>query len=212
MSLEFAQDWRGVAMIDASKARESFRDVLDLAAAHGGRLVIKRNGRPVAAMVSMGELGDLLDRDELADEAMIAAEPHAARASRSLDTPADDLSPENLFYPAAQTPADEGQRAAHGLLHGLEADVANLVRSRLEHWAERVIRHSSELTLDEMKGLNRREALSVLNEPERAEQVIDRVTTSVVEEYCDSEPLEIDDHSDASFQEDEAPAAASQGW
>ena len=110
--LEFSEDWHGVPVIDASKAREAFRDVLDIAANLGGRLVIQRNGRPVAALVSMGELRDLLERDERADAAMARAEPDAAQADPAHDTPVLELSTDSLRQTSAPAVVRADERVA----------------------------------------------------------------------------------------------------
>jgi prevent-host-death family protein len=71
----FATYWGTVPMIDASTARQTFRDVVDRAARQGQRLIVMRNGRPAAAIVSLYDLDRLMRREADHDERLRALPP-----------------------------------------------------------------------------------------------------------------------------------------
>jgi len=77
MDVEANHRWGTVPAIDASTARQTFRDVVDGAAGRGQRLIITRNGRPVAAMVSLYDLDLLMRRESSLDERLQASAPLA---------------------------------------------------------------------------------------------------------------------------------------
>lgn len=103
--------------IDATKARQNFRDLVDAAVTRGTRIVVTRNGKPMAAVVSLRDFERLraadaaLDRrvaaeDELADEASTPLKEFHARAVA-------DVEAEGSARPAAG--GREADREAHVL-------------------------------------------------------------------------------------------------
>ena len=67
MASAFADRFKGAHPIDSSDARRTFRTVVDEVTASGRRYVIMRNGRPVAALVSLADLDHLLGHDTARD-------------------------------------------------------------------------------------------------------------------------------------------------
>lgn len=57
--------------VQASEVRQSFSNFLDECWRRGRRTVIKRNGKPVAALVSVADLQSLLEADREQGEAML---------------------------------------------------------------------------------------------------------------------------------------------
>lgn len=66
---------RGFATIDVSRLREGLRDVLDEVVENGKRRIVTRHGKPVAALVPLGDLRAL----EAGDRAAVAALRSEAR-------------------------------------------------------------------------------------------------------------------------------------
>ena len=120
-------------VIDATSARQSFREIVDEATHRGRRIVITRSGRPVAALVSIRDLEQLAARDAKTDGIMIAAHnPLAEKVSF------DD-------FRAAAGGASVGAQAQAGPSLG---DVAvNLAVQRI---AEAVSDKASELLLEKV--------------------------------------------------------------
>ena len=65
-----------IESIEASRARGAFRETLDRVAFGGRRLVIERNGKPIAALVPLGDLQQLRDYDLRRAEWMAAQDDH----------------------------------------------------------------------------------------------------------------------------------------
>jgi prevent-host-death family protein len=57
--------------VQASEVRQSFSDFVDECWRRGRRTVIKRNGKPVAALVSIADLHSLLESDEQQGKALL---------------------------------------------------------------------------------------------------------------------------------------------
>ncbi|MGQ0590328.1 MAG: type II toxin-antitoxin system Phd/YefM family antitoxin [Sphingosinicella sp.] len=57
--------------MQASEVRQSFSEFVDECWARGRRTVIQRNGKPVAALVSIADLQSLLEADRQQSEAML---------------------------------------------------------------------------------------------------------------------------------------------
>ncbi|WP_404334196.1 type II toxin-antitoxin system Phd/YefM family antitoxin [Sphingomonas sp. MMS12-HWE2-04] len=63
--------WEGTRAIEATQARQAFREVIDEAYAAGRRVVILRHGRAVAALVAIKDLLRLREHDRAADLRLI---------------------------------------------------------------------------------------------------------------------------------------------
>jgi prevent-host-death family protein len=57
--------------VQASEVRQSFSEFIDECWRQGRRVAIKRNGKPVAALVSIADLKSLLEADRHQSEAML---------------------------------------------------------------------------------------------------------------------------------------------
>ncbi|MGA9582884.1 MAG: hypothetical protein WBR13_13045 [Allosphingosinicella sp.] len=76
--------YAGVRRLDATEVRQSFSEVVGDAAMHGRRVLIYRNRRPLAAIVSLADLDVLLARDASRDK-MMTQSPPASGPAISLD-------------------------------------------------------------------------------------------------------------------------------
>lgn len=65
----------GVRKLDATRVRQSFSEVIGDAAVHGRRVLVSRNGRPLAAIVSLADLEVLLARDSSRDAMLAQSQP-----------------------------------------------------------------------------------------------------------------------------------------
>jgi prevent-host-death family protein len=70
-SVAGGEPWEGARTIEATQARQSFRDIVDEAYAAGRRVVITRHARPVAAIVAIKDFLRLRDHDKAADKRML---------------------------------------------------------------------------------------------------------------------------------------------
>lgn len=81
--------------LEASKARQNFRSLIDAAVTRGARTTITRNGRPMAAVVPLRDLERLQAMDVKLDQEMAGQMPSKVESSTSLrelhDEPAMDV-------------------------------------------------------------------------------------------------------------------------
>ncbi len=70
-----SEPYVGVRRLDATKVRLKFSEVIGDAAIHGRRVLVSRNGRPLAAIVSLADLDVLLARDASRDAMMVQSQP-----------------------------------------------------------------------------------------------------------------------------------------
>ena len=71
--------WGAIRTVDSTEARQNFRRMIEEASRYGRRLIIARNGRPEAALVSLRDL-DLIKKweaelDRLSADALAGREP-----------------------------------------------------------------------------------------------------------------------------------------
>jgi prevent-host-death family protein len=117
MTLEDNAAGMGKRVVDATSARQSFREIVDEAAHHGRRVVITRSGRPVAALVSIRDLDHLTEGDAKVDGVMIS--DHDAKAET---VPFDEFLTLNSLRPqpesevAGRTLGDVGAQWAIGVI------------------------------------------------------------------------------------------------
>ena len=76
--------WKGARTIEATQARQSFRDIMDEAYAAGRRVVIMRHKRPIAALVAITDFVRLCEIDKGADARMLERATQEQEQSESV--------------------------------------------------------------------------------------------------------------------------------
>lgn len=158
--------FRGSRAIDASEARQSFSEVVGDAAAHGRRIVILRHGRPLAALVSLADLDQLLAQDQAADQ-LLSRMPIDLENS----VPFEEFVGSAALEPVA-TPHPASSPAL--TVRATEAAVAAITSVVGSHIVDTIV--------DELKRLTEEHSLDEKQASEIKERVIASVQAATIEE------------------------------
>ena len=146
--------------VEASEARQSFREIIDEAYAAGRRVLITRYGRPVAGLIAVRDLLHLRARDAAADARMLRSREQSGDGVRLEDLAAtlDENEPE-----FAQG-VDEVASAGIPVLHVAEDTVDEFVRATLRPELIENVRASIESAmrteLGDVRNLTKAEAIA----------------------------------------------------
>jgi prevent-host-death family protein len=132
--------WGSTREIEASAARQNFREIVE-ASSQGRRCVITRNGRPIAALVSLRDLDLLMKRDSAIDHQMTQARGDEAAL------PFDEF----VAKAAALDATARAQAVAEIPTEGVESLAAELVKRVIADVAPQVAEETTEVIIEQMK-------------------------------------------------------------
>jgi prevent-host-death family protein len=164
--------------LEASKAREKFRDLIDAAVSQGARVTITRSGKPMAAVVPLRDLERLHAADAALDRRMIAARekggpepemmPFESFHEQALEEPAESPA---AGEPSGSNPTDLPIAAIVGAL--VERYMTGIVCAGAQRSAERVAHiqpageaHSASEVEAEVAEIVSRSFIEVMEDPE----------------------------------------------
>jgi prevent-host-death family protein len=159
----------GAESVEASRARQGFRALVDAAAHRGRRVTITRNGRPLAALVPLRDLERLKEADRALDKRMLAEQP-------ALD-PADSILLEDVSAEPRRGPGAAADPLDQRLHDHPERQIERLVTPRVVQAAA----HRSALRL--------REVWKGSGDVQAVESEIERSLMEAIEEKREGAPV-----------------------